>query len=197
MDFRVLGHLEVREGEHVRPVGGGRQVALLAALLLHTNSVVRADELIEWLKSRTDFRVEMEAAYRNVCSFEQLRIAEDLADLHETAGVLLVVAQGHGIISAKIASTVHDTFHAFMLAELDHHGKTTPELFEQSVSLAVDRDWPLPLDALEAARTAVGPRFRARHLEATLDRAMNPVVAGHSSERLCGCDTMTGGKISR
>jgi len=42
-----------------------------------------------------------------------------------------VDAQGHGIISAKIASTVHDTFHAFMLSELDRSGKTTPELFEK------------------------------------------------------------------
>jgi hypothetical protein len=47
-----------------------------------------------------------------------------------TAGVLLVDAQGHEIISAKIASTVHDTFHALMLTELDRQGKTTPELFE-------------------------------------------------------------------
>jgi serine phosphatase RsbU (regulator of sigma subunit) len=45
--------------------------------------------------------------------------------------VLLVDAQGHGIISAKIASTVHDTFHAFMLSELDHSGKTTPGFFEK------------------------------------------------------------------
>ena len=40
-------------------------------------------------------------------------------------------AQGHGIISAKIASTVHDTFHALMLAELDRNGKTTPDMFEK------------------------------------------------------------------
>ena len=68
---------------------------------------------------------------QRVRSLEQLRVAEDLNDLNSTAGVLLVDAQGHGVISAKIASTVHDTFHAFMLSELDHHGKTTPELFEQ------------------------------------------------------------------
>jgi hypothetical protein len=43
----------------------------------------------------------------------------------------VVDAQGHGVISAKIASTVHDTFHAFVLSELDRHGKTTPELFEK------------------------------------------------------------------
>jgi serine phosphatase RsbU (regulator of sigma subunit) len=53
-----------------------------------------------------------------------------LRKLYTTAGVLLVDAQGHGIISAKIASTVHDTFHALMLSELDRYGKTTPELFE-------------------------------------------------------------------
>jgi hypothetical protein len=58
-----------------------------------------------------------------------VRIAEDLHELYSTAGVLLVDAEGHGIISAKIASTVHDVFHAFMLSELDHQGKTTPELF--------------------------------------------------------------------
>ena len=89
------------------------------------------DEFIEWFHSRPDYEAEMEAAYRRARSLEQLRIAENLNDHYDTAGVLLVDAQGHGVISAKIASTVHDTFHALMLSELDHHGQTTPELFEQ------------------------------------------------------------------
>ena len=88
------------------------------------------DDHVEWLKSRPGYGPAMEIEYRNARSSEQVRVAEDLHDLRNTAGVLLVDAQGHGIISAKIASTVHDTFHAFMLSELDHHGKTTPELFE-------------------------------------------------------------------
>jgi len=86
---------------------------------------------VEWLKVRPDFRPEMETAYRQARSLEQVRVAESLHDLYSTAGVLMVDAQGHGLISAKIASTVHDTFHAFMLSELDRYGKTTPELFEQ------------------------------------------------------------------
>jgi serine phosphatase RsbU (regulator of sigma subunit) len=89
------------------------------------------DDHVEWLKSRSDYRSETEAAYREARSSEQVRVAEDLRDLCSTAGVLLVDAQGHGVISAKIASTVHDTFHAFMLSELDRYGKTTPELFEK------------------------------------------------------------------
>jgi len=88
------------------------------------------DDQVAWLKTRPDFRPEMDAAYREARSLEQVRVAENLNDLYSTAGVLLVDAQGHGLISAKIASTVHDTFHAFMLSELDRYGTTTPELFE-------------------------------------------------------------------
>ena len=88
------------------------------------------DDQVEWLKSRPDFQPGMETALRRVRSREQLYIAGNLRDLYDTAGVLLVDAQGHGLISAKIASTVHDTFHAFMLSELDRFGRTTAELFE-------------------------------------------------------------------
>ncbi len=89
------------------------------------------DDHVKWLKSRPNYKPEMERQYREARSSEQVRVAEDLRELCTTAGVLLVDAQGHGIISAKIASTVHDTFHALMLSELDHRGKTTPELFER------------------------------------------------------------------
>jgi serine phosphatase RsbU (regulator of sigma subunit) len=88
------------------------------------------DDHVEWLKLTPDYRPEMETQYRTARSSEQVRVAEDLYELYSTAGVLVADAQGHGLISAKIASTVHDTFHAFMLSELDRHGKTTPELFE-------------------------------------------------------------------
>jgi serine phosphatase RsbU (regulator of sigma subunit) len=88
------------------------------------------DDHVEWLRFRPDYKSEMEVEYRYARSSEQVRVAEVLHELYSTAGVLLVDAQGHGLIAAKIASTVHDTFHAFMLSDLDHHGTTTPELFE-------------------------------------------------------------------
>jgi len=88
------------------------------------------DDHVEWLKTIPGYRPEMEAEYRFARSSEEVRVAEDLPDLYTTAGILLVDAQGHGIIAAKIASTVHDTFHALMLTTLDQYGKTTPELFE-------------------------------------------------------------------
>jgi serine phosphatase RsbU (regulator of sigma subunit) len=85
---------------------------------------------VQWLKGITNYKAEMETEYRFARSSEQVRVAEHLRDFYSTAGVLVVDAQGHGIISAKIASTVHDTFHALMLTELDRYGKVTPELLE-------------------------------------------------------------------
>lgn len=88
------------------------------------------DDHVEWLRHTKNYTPQMETEYRFAKSSEQKRVEEDLRELFSTAGVLLVDGQGHGIISAKIASTVHDTFHALMLTELDRYGKTTPELFE-------------------------------------------------------------------
>jgi len=118
IDARIQRALK-RSKEYLEPLPAGA---------LPRNSV---DDHVEWLKSRPDYKPEMESEYRAARSSEQVRVAEDLHELYSMAGVLLVDAQGHGIISAKIASTVHDTFQALMLSELDRHGKTTPELFER------------------------------------------------------------------
>src|ERR1700758_1425785 len=117
IDARIQRALK-RSKQYLEPLPAGA---------MPRNSV---DDHVKWLKSRPGCTPEMESAYREARSSEQVRVAEDLGKLYSTAGVLLVDAQGHGIIAAKIASTVHDTFHALMLSELDHRGKTTPELFE-------------------------------------------------------------------
>ncbi len=90
-----------------------------------------ADLHVEWMLSKPGYTEEDALQYRKAKSSEQLRNAENLRELSTTAGVLLVDAQGHGIIAAKIASTVHDTLQAFMLSELDRSGTITPRLFEQ------------------------------------------------------------------
>src|SRR5438477_1972998 len=117
IDARIQRALRLSKA-FVEPVSSGAPLR---------NSV---DDHVEWLKARPGYSAEREIEYRDARSSEQVRVAEDLHELYSTAGVLLVDAQGHGIISAKIASTVHDTFHALMLTELDRYGKTTPELFE-------------------------------------------------------------------
>jgi hypothetical protein len=57
-----------------------------------------ADDHVQWLKSTPDYRPKLEREYREAQNLEQVRIAEDLRRLYDTAGVLVVDAQGHGII---------------------------------------------------------------------------------------------------
>jgi class 3 adenylate cyclase len=48
--------------------------------------------------------------------------------------------------------------------------RNSPESFERAVSFAVDRDWSLPIDALELARREYAPRG-LRHVTVALERA--------------------------
>jgi YVTN family beta-propeller protein len=49
MEYRVLGPLEVRDGERSLPLAGAKQRALLALLLVNANRVVSRDRLVEEL----------------------------------------------------------------------------------------------------------------------------------------------------
>lgn len=49
MDYRILGPLEVSDADRTVALGGDKQRALLAILLLHANEVVTADRLIDEL----------------------------------------------------------------------------------------------------------------------------------------------------
>jgi serine phosphatase RsbU (regulator of sigma subunit) len=125
------------------------------------------DDHVQWMRSRSGNTPRLEAEYRNAKSSDQLRVAEDLRELYTTAGVLLVDAQGHGIISAKIASTVHDTFQALILSELDLNGKITPEFFEKI---------NLRLAQSVTARNALGidPRDSSREIATMLYGEIRP-----------------------
>jgi DNA-binding SARP family transcriptional activator len=49
MEFRILGPLEVADGDSVLPLAGAKQRGLLAVLLLSANEAVSSDRLIEEL----------------------------------------------------------------------------------------------------------------------------------------------------
>ncbi|HEX2119108.1 MAG TPA: hypothetical protein VHF91_07985 [Acidimicrobiales bacterium] len=56
MQFRILGPLEVDDGGHLLDLGRPKQRALLAVLLVHANSVVSVDKLVDdlWTGSPPD-----------------------------------------------------------------------------------------------------------------------------------------------
>src|SRR5205814_1115837 len=49
LDFRVLGPVEVRDGDRLLPLGGGRQKALLALLVMRRGEALSTDRLIDAL----------------------------------------------------------------------------------------------------------------------------------------------------
>src|SRR5438874_2053090 len=49
MEFRILGPLEVYDGERLLPLGGAKQRSLLAMLLLNANKVVSVEGLLDAL----------------------------------------------------------------------------------------------------------------------------------------------------
>ncbi|HEY3050088.1 MAG TPA: BTAD domain-containing putative transcriptional regulator [Gaiellaceae bacterium] len=49
MEFRILGPLEVRDGDRTIPLAGGRQGALLALLILNANETLSTDRLVDEL----------------------------------------------------------------------------------------------------------------------------------------------------
>ncbi len=51
MEFGILGPLEIREADRVRPLTGSKQRALLALLLIHANEVVSTERLLDELWS--------------------------------------------------------------------------------------------------------------------------------------------------
>ena len=88
VEFRILGPLEVIEQERALPLGGAKQRALLAVLLLHRREVVSTDRLIDHLWG--------ERPPATAAKTVQVYISR----LRKTLGADLVVTHGRGYVLA-------------------------------------------------------------------------------------------------
>ena len=92
MEFRILGPLEVRDGDRVAFSGAGKPGALLAVLLLHANEVVSTDRLLDELWGERPPRTALKSLQTYV---SQLRRAlGDGAIATRPHGYVLSVAPG-------------------------------------------------------------------------------------------------------
>src|SRR5438046_402984 len=89
MHFRILGPLEVRDGERVLDVGGGKQRAVLALLLLHANEVVGSDRLIDELWP--------DEPPRSAAKIVQVHVSR-LRKVLDNAGEGILVTRDHGYL---------------------------------------------------------------------------------------------------
>ena len=95
--LRILGPIEAWTGDRRLGVGGPRQLALLAYLVLNANQAVPNDLLVEALwgptRSRSDNRLQMAVA----------RLRRALAPLEETAGATLRTVSGGYLLEVDSA----------------------------------------------------------------------------------------------
>jgi DNA-binding SARP family transcriptional activator len=91
--FRILGPVEAWAGEHQIELGGPRQLALLACLLLHANRAVSSDAIVDavWPRSRsgTGKRLAMAIA----------RLRKALSQVNETGSSRLQTVNGGYLLS--------------------------------------------------------------------------------------------------
>jgi DNA-binding SARP family transcriptional activator len=90
MDFRILGPLEVRKDGDRLALGGPKQRALLAILLLNADRVVSRDRLIEEL-----WAAEPPAAARHALEVLVSRLRKALGADGSEGSVLLTRAPGY------------------------------------------------------------------------------------------------------
>ena len=90
MEFRILGPLEVADGERLRPLGGAKQRALLAILALNANRVVSVDRILDALWGEHQPASGPKAIHVYVSQLRKL-LAEDRV-ITQPPGYLLRVA---------------------------------------------------------------------------------------------------------
>src|SRR5207245_6867106 len=90
LNYRVLGPLEVRDGEESLPLAGAKQRALLALLLVHANHVLSRDRLIDELWGEEPPETAVQSLQVYVSRLRELLAAARL--LTRPPGYLLEVA---------------------------------------------------------------------------------------------------------
>jgi len=164
MDFRILGPLEVCDNERVLPLGGAKQRALLAILILHANEVVSVERLLDdiWgerqpasgakalhvyvsqlrkvigddrlLTRAPGYMLRLDPDELDVKRFQQLREQADTADPEE-AGVLLREATSLWR-GAPLADVAYESFAQSEIARLE-------ELRTSAIEERIDADLAL------------------------------------------------------
>jgi YVTN family beta-propeller protein len=183
LEFRILGPLEVLEGQRVLALGGPRQRALLALLLLHRGAAVPSDRLIDQL---WDQRPPATAAKTLQGYVSHLRKALG-------SEVLLTRGGGYELVVApeQVDADVFTTVAAAGRRALDDGdaGAAREQLGE---ALELWRGEPLDDLAYESFAQAEIARLQEARLSATEDRADADLMLGRHRELVGELETLAG-----
>jgi YVTN family beta-propeller protein len=103
MDFRILGSLEVCDRDRTVRLGGDKQRALLAVLLLHANEVVPADRLIDDLWGARPPPAALKALQAHISRLRKAldadgALLDDNGDQSPDGSDRVLITRGHGYL---------------------------------------------------------------------------------------------------
>jgi YVTN family beta-propeller protein len=172
MQYRILGSLEVLDGERVLDVGGGKQRSVLALLLLHANEVVSSDRLIDEL-----WPAEPPPSAAKIIQAHVSRLRKAL----DSVGDEILLTRGHGYV-LRVGPDQLDVDRFSKLLEEGRAELADDEPEKAAVTLqdalALWRGPPLGEFAYDSfAREEIG-RLEELHLAATEERIEADLALG-------------------
>ena len=163
MDFRILGPLEVADGDAVVPLAGVKQRALLALLLLNANQVVSSDRLVEELWTGQSPEAGRAALQVRVSQLRKalgdggaalitrppgylVRVGRDELDLHRFERLVSEADQGEPAAAATMLREALGLWRGSPLADLGYEAFAQPairrleELYVAAFEKRIDAD---------------------------------------------------------
>ena len=188
MRFLILGPLEAYDGERRLSLGGTKQRALLAMLLLHANEVVSSDRLVEalWGESASD-----DATKALSVALSRLRKVLEPERSPGAAGELLVTRPPGYLM--KLDADQLD-LHRFDKLVLEARGVDDPATSAGLLreALALWRGAPLADLAYESFGQSEIARLEESRLAALEQRIEFDLVLGHHDELVGELESLTG-----
>jgi len=189
MDFRILGPLEVHDGSRPLVLGGERQRAVLAILLLHRNEVVPSDRLIDelWGEAPPAGARQTLRAYvsklRRAMATNGAASANGGSERELGDGVLLT--RGHGYVLEVLPGEL-DLDRFTDAAERGRDALATGRPAEAAgllrEALALWRGAPLAEFSYEGFAQAAIAQLEELHLAAVEERVQADLVLGEARE---------------
>jgi YVTN family beta-propeller protein len=190
MDFQILGPLEVRDGSRPLALGGERQRAVLAILLLHRNEVVSADRLIDELwgeapppSARQTLRAYVSKLRRAMAGNGEGPLVSRDSEREPGEGVLLT--RGHGYVLEVLPGELDlDRFAQAAERGRDALAMGRPAdaagLLREALSLW--RGPPLAEFSYERFAQAAITQLEELHLGAVEERVQADLLLGHARD---------------
>jgi YVTN family beta-propeller protein len=179
MEYRILGPLEVCDGDRRVPLGGDKQRAVLAMLLLHANVVVSADRLIDALWGEQPPPTALKTLHAYI---SRLRKGLDAnGELSSLSSNEVLVTRGHGYL-LRVESGELDTDRFRGLLEEGRRALAAGEPDRAAIilreGLALWRGPPLGEFAYEAFATQAIAQLEELYLGALEERVEADLALG-------------------